>query len=121
MDVNVSLGCRMFFYTHTGEVISFLKLQFPHLCIYNVTGDQKCISVTHCMVTTSCMEKRVIVAKSSHISFRCYRLLTVSVSCNRTRCVFLVTLQLISTINLILTNSACHRCSNGKISSKTSL
>lgn len=38
--VNVSLRSRMFFYTPTGEVITFLKLQFPHLCIYNVTGDQ---------------------------------------------------------------------------------
>lgn len=39
--VKVSLRWRMFFYKHTGEVIAFLKLQFPHLCIYNVTRDQK--------------------------------------------------------------------------------
>lgn len=45
-------------------------------------------SVTHCTVTTSCMEKRGVVDKSSHISLRCYRLLTVSVSCYRTRCGF---------------------------------
>lgn len=49
----VSVWCRMFFQKHTGEVIvCFLffflktkktktKLQFPSLCIYNVTSDQE--------------------------------------------------------------------------------
>lgn len=39
------LDAECSFNTHAGEVITFLKLQSPHLCIYNVTGDQKCIKV----------------------------------------------------------------------------
>lgn len=33
------------FYAHAGEVITFWKLQFPHLCIYDVTGAWRCVKV----------------------------------------------------------------------------
>lgn len=67
LNVIVQLGCKRLAYysecfnTHWGGNY-FLKLQFPHLCISNVTGDHRCIKdVTHTV-----MGKRWIVDKSSH-------------------------------------------------------
>lgn len=78
MAVSVSLRCRMFFYTHTGEVITFLKLQFPHLCIYNVNWRSEIYeSVAQCTVSdgavSNCVEKRGVVDKGFNISLRSAR------------------------------------------------
>lgn len=34
------------FNTQSGEVITFLKLRLPHLCIYNIPGDHRYMNVT---------------------------------------------------------------------------
>lgn len=68
----------MLFNTQSGEVITFLKVQLPHLCVYNSTRDQRYTSVTKCTVNINCLEKRKIVEKSSRFFSRCHKLFLCS-------------------------------------------
>lgn len=84
----------MLFNTQSGEVITFLKLQLPHLCIYKITGDQRYTSVTKYTVNINCLEKREIVEKMSNFSQDATN--SFSVYYIRTTCVFPVILSVSS-------------------------
>lgn len=61
MAVNVSLGSKMLFYTHTGEVITFFEITVSSfVCFQCNWRSEICKSVTHYTVTTNCMEKVLI-------------------------------------------------------------
>lgn len=69
MAVNIALRSTTFLDAHAGEVITFWKLQFPQLCIYCLTGDQRCVRVTSYTVITNWMENREIVDKKKFSYF----------------------------------------------------